>query len=264
MANFYLNTKIIQRSKGQSIVDRTAYITGKKLRDSYTGRTYDRRSHEGEILHATVVLPEAAPKEFGDIQFLLNELNKMERRSDAQMGRTYILSLPNELAPDQQMQLLFAFVEENFTSKGQCCVLAVHLNASHDTGRENLPPVKEVQANPHAHLVVPFRGISTDGFQRTKLDSRKTNTPVYLVSLRESWARCQNRSYERLGVDASVSHESLALQGISRKPTRPLGYKAMALERKGIRTGPGERYREIIERNRAPLRRQERNLDLVR
>ena len=105
MANFYLNTKLIQRSKGQSIVDRTAYITGKKLRDSYTGRIYDRRAHEGEILHATVVLPEESPKEFGDVQFLLNELNSAERRSNAQMGRSYILSLPNELAPDQQMQL---------------------------------------------------------------------------------------------------------------------------------------------------------------
>lgn len=261
MSNFYLNTKIVQRSKGQSIVDRTAYITGRVLNDSYTGRTYDRRAHRGEISHAAVVLPYGAPKEFKDLQFLLNELNLAERRSDAQMARSYILSLPNELTLEQQAELLHSFVEENFATRGQCAILAIHLNQPDEAGRESLPLVNGIQTNPHAHLVVPFRAIGTEGFQRTKLMSRSTNNQKYLVSLRENWAAYQNRTYERLGFGVRVSHESLAMQGIARKPTLPLGMAVLALERKGVRTGRGDAYREIIEQNRGALRDLEREFE---
>ena len=60
-----------------------------------------------------------------------------------------------------------------------------------------------------------------------------------------------------------VSHESLEVQGIDRKPTVPLGRAATALERKGVHTEYGNRNREIAARQREQeeerLRRRERH-----
>ncbi len=250
MANYHFEAKVIQRSKGMSITDRVAYITAQKLVDAYTGRTYDRRSHNGSVPHFEIALPPDAPSEYRDVQCLLDALNASEKRKDAQMGRSYILSLPLELSGDQQLDLAREFVKENFTRIGQCTIWALHRNEPNRQERgDNLLPVKEIRENPHLHLIVPFRAVDQGGFQPTKVASQATNNPQYLVSLRKDWADRQNAAFSRLGMNVRVSHESLAMQGIKRQATIPIGAASLALERKGIRTQRGGQYRSIQRLN---------------
>ncbi len=62
-----------------------------------------------------------------------------------------------------------------------------------------------------------------------------------------------------MGLDIHVSHESLAAQGIDREPTMHIGAATMALELQGIRTGRGDEYRGIIERNNKREREYQRD-----
>ncbi len=262
MANYHAEAKIIQRSKGESVTDRAAYITASKFRDSYTGRTYDRRHHNGLVVTSGVILPPNAPLEFTNIQVLLDALNSTERRCDAQMARSYTLSLPFELPLEQQLELTQEFAKDSFIRSGQCAIFAIHQNQANVQGRSNdLPPVDKIRENPHVHLIVPFRAVGDAGFQPRKLSSRRTNNRNYLISLRKSWADIQNRAYERARLDIRVSHESLAAQGIKRQATRPLGAATLALERKGIQTERGNQHREIIQRNRNRSRSPARELE---
>jgi len=252
VANYHFHVELIKRSAGQSVVDRAAYITKARLYDSYTGRIYDRRSCDARVLASGVYLPDKAPLDYGDIQKLLTGLNSAETRSNAQMARSYNLSLPVELTQEQQATLAKEFAEKHFTREGYCVIFAIHLKEASRSGRigvSSLAPVNGLVENPHLHMIVPFRMIGSDGFQRTKIASRITNQPEYLGMLRKSWADMQNRTFARMGLDVRVSHESLSKQGIHRAPTPYLGVASLALERKGVQTDRGELYRSTVRQN---------------
>lgn len=262
MAMYSFNASIVQRSIGQSVVDRAAYILRTKLYDSYAGHTYDRRS-SSTVLTSGVHLPVNAPPEYEDVQTLLTALNSAEIREDAQMARTYRLALPIELTHEQQIVLAKEFMDKHFAQIGQCVIYAIHLKPANKRGRESpdsISPVDEIKANPHLHLIVPFRMVNSDGFLPTKLASRVTNNQGYIVMLRESWADIQNRAFERLGLNVRVSHESLVMQGINRIPVKNLGVKTMAKERKGIKTDRGDQYRDIVQQNKK-LRQPDRSVE---
>ena len=250
MANYHFEASIIKRSIGQSIVDRTAYIWKEKLRDSYTGRIYDRRTGAVQKPISGIRLPDGAPSKLYNAQEFLDALNASEKRCDAQMARSYILSLPNELTLEQQLELAMTFIDVNFTKIGYGSIYAIHLNAANDRGRESIPAREgEIKANPHLHLIVPFRLIDGNGFQPTKLMSRTTNSREYLIRLRRAWADDQNRFYERLGLNIRVSHESLDMQGLCKHRVPHLSPAEFALERKGEKTRNGDRLREAVKKN---------------
>lgn len=167
------------------------------------------------------------------------------------MARSIKIALPNELSFEDQIALVKEFVSENFTRYGLCADIAIHRGAfDPDRKPVSLEAVQERYDNPHAHIILPFRVVDGNGFQRTKTQGRFMNHPSYLNRLREGWARLQNREFERLGLEVRVSHEGLIAQGIRREPTKHIGAAAMALEQKGIRTERGEQYRAIIAQNR--------------
>ncbi len=260
MANYFLHADIISRgggrkkkgkkSKGRSVVACAAYICKYRLHDSYNGKDYDRRYYDGSVPLAGVRLPAGAPLEFENPQFLLDALNAAERRKDSQMARSFIMSLPLELKRAQQIRLVEDFVRRNFTSKGFPVILGLHENEANTHGRENLPAVNGIAPNPHVHCLCILRTISSEGFAPNKSESRETNRPDYLISLRADWAKTQNRCFERIGIPVRVSHESLRKQGVLRKPVVRLDPKVFALERKGIQTARGDEYREIVASNR--------------
>ena len=266
MACYHFNMSIISRGKGQSIVAADAYISGEKLRDIYDGKLHDR-SYRRDVVYREIQLPPQAPREFMDRQTWVDAINLSERRCDAQMARSIKMALPNELALENQIALVKEFVSENFTKYGLCADIAIH-RGTLDPNRKpaGIEAVQERRDNPHAHIILPFRVVDVNGFQRTKTQGRFMNHPSFLNRLREEWARLQNREFERLGLEVRVSHERLEVQGIRREPTKHIGAAAMALEQKGIRTERGEQYREIIAQNRdreveRPMRAKRRDRD---
>ena len=261
MACYHLSVQIISRGKGNSITAAAVYISGEKLRDSYDGRIYDR-SYRKDVLFKGILLPSKAPPNFLDRQKLMDAVNTSEKRCDSQLARTIKLALPNELSFDRQLVLTKEFVIEKFIKFGLCADVAIH-RGELDKSRKpsGIEPVHKRQDNPHAHIIVPFRIVGENGFDKSKTQTRYMNRVKYLEELRKEWAVLQNREFERMGLDIRVSHESLAAQGIDREPTMHIGAATMALELQGIRTGRGDEYRSVIARNKKREREHQRNRD---
>ena len=249
MACYHLSVQIIGRGKGNSVTAAAAYISGEKLRDNYDGRIYDR-SYRKDVMFKGILLPSKAPGEFLDRQILMDAINVSEKRCDSQLARTIKLALPNELPFDRQLALTKEFIIEKFIKAGLCADVAIH-RGELDKSRKpsGIEPVYERQDNPHAHIIVPFRTVGEEGFDKNKTQNRYMNSVKYLKELRKDWAALQNREFEKMGLNIRVSHESLAAQGIDREPTIHIGAATMALELQSIRTGRGDKYRGIIERN---------------
>ena len=118
----------------------------------------------------------------------------------------------------------------------------------------NQPTYNHPKSNPHVHIIVSTRTVGPEGFNPKK--DREHNQRSYIEIWRRAWARVQNRAYERCHVKKRVSHESLRVQGVERKPTRHVSY--VDLQR-------GERQRRIQAKELArELARLERNRELSR
>lgn len=270
MAMYHFQEKIISRGKGKSFAQQMAYILRDKIRDCISGMVYDSRSRK-DLAFREIFLPNGAPSRLLDPQVLTDELNWAERRKDAQLARSLNVALPVELLPEQRKQLLRDFCNDMFVSQGYCVAAAIHCGEITPSRRmADLEPVHELDKNPHGHLLVPFRMVDKGGFQSTKQQSRVHNNRKYLIKLRERWAEYINRAYREAGLDLSVSHKSLAEQARERgrEPTRLpapyIGQHSFAVEKQGIHTPRGDRYREVMRRNRTLQRNRLRGQDRVR
>ncbi|MFQ9909751.1 MAG: MobA/MobL family protein [Acutalibacter sp.] len=240
---YHMEVSILSRGKGRSLGASLSYISGEKIHDSYSGKNHHHR--RTDLVQCKVYYPPDAPKELADIQYLCDELNKVEKRKDARTGRLFICSLPNELMPGEWARIVNEFIQENFVSQGLCAVAAIH--------RGKLPS-NHPKSNPHVHIIVSTRTVGPEGFNPKK--DREHNQRSYIEIWRRAWARVQNRAYERCHVKKRVSHESLRVQGVERKPTRHVSY--VDLQR-------GERQRRIQAKELArELARLERNRELSR
>ena len=241
--NYHVEVSPLSRGKGRSLGSVLSYISGKEIHDNYSGKAYRHRRFD--LVQGRVYLPSSAPNALRDLQCLCDELNKAEKRKDARTGRLFICSLPNELMPGEWARIVNEFIQENFVSQGLCAVAAIH--------RGKLPS-NHPKSNPHVHIIVSTRTVGPEGFNPKK--DREHNQRSYIEIWRRAWARVQNRAYERCHVKKRVSHESLRVQGVERKPTRHVSY--VDLQR-------GERQRRIQAKELArELARLERNRELSR
>lgn len=254
MGNYHFETAVISRRKGRSVTGAVSYISGRTLYDKRNGTThYNRRK---DVVWEKIFLPDNAPPKLRDPQQLCNEIENAETHRDARTARQFIASLPNELPPGELVRIVHEFVEKNFVSYGLCAIAAIHRGHNRDDPSKN---------NPHVHIIVPTRTIGEDGFCRWK--DREHDKHQYIPLWREQWAEVQNRAYERNRLDIRVSHESLAVQGIDRKPTNHLSRIDWQKEQRGERTCAGDRRRAIKEHNRERKHHQrqlepERELDI--
>lgn len=247
--NYHLEVSTISRhnpphkTATRSVARAFSYICGETVHDKYSGKTY--RYHRTDLVGYEIYLPGYKLEGSGNLQRLCDEINKVEKRKDARTGRLFICSLPNELMPGEWARIVNEFIQENFVSQGLCAVAAIH--------RGKLPS-NHPKSNPHVHIIVSTRTVGPEGFNPKK--DREHNQRSYIEIWRRAWARVQNRAYERCHVKKRVSHESLRVQGVERKPTRHVSY--VDLQR-------GERQRRIQAKELArELARLERNRELSR
>lgn len=238
---YHMEVSILSRGKGRSLGASLSYISGEKIHDSYSGKNHHHR--RTDLVQCKVYYPPDAPKELADIQYLCDELNKVEKRKDARTGRLFICSLPNELVPGEWAKIVKDFIEENFVAKGLCAVAAIHRGTNRDFPSKN---------NPHVHIIVSTRTVGPEGFNPQK--DREHDKRCYIEIWRRAWAEVQNRAYERCHIEKRISHESLRVQGIDRKPLRHVNY---------VDWQRAERQRRIQEKERE-LARLERNRELSR
>jgi len=135
----------LSRSNGASVVRAVSYLARDKLHDERTGADYDYSAKKQDVLFAGAYAPKGAPAWAHDIEKLANEIEKSEKRKDAQVALPLELSLPHELTLEQNRWLLQDFISENFTRKDYAAIAAIH--AAPEGGDPR---------NIHAHLLLAF------------------------------------------------------------------------------------------------------------
>lgn len=98
---------------------------GAKLEEKETGYTHDYTRKRG-VIYSEIFLPANAPQEYQNREILWNEVQKVEKKSDAQLAREIEVALPVELSREEQITLLQKYIAENFTSAGMCADMAIH------------------------------------------------------------------------------------------------------------------------------------------
>lgn len=232
MAIFHLSAKTVSRGKGQSAIAKAAYNARDKLRDEQTGelKAYARAAG---VVFSAIYAPKNAPAWTRERAALWNEVERAEKRKDAQLAREITLGLPHELTADQRRQLVTDFVREQFTRQGMIADVNIHV-----------PGGKGDDRNHHAHVLLTMREIGPEGFGPK---AREWNSREQIERWREAWERTQNRYLERHGHEARVDRRTLKAQGIDREPTTHLGPHAHALEqRKGVETERGAIHRDTF------------------
>jgi len=234
MAIFHMTVKIVSRSRGQSAVAKAAYNSRQALTNEGTGEKHDY-TRRGGVVFEGIFAPKDAPEWARDRGELWSEVERFEKRKDAQLAREVEIALPHELTSEQQRQLVTDYVRENFIRKGMVADVAIHA-----------PSKEGDQRNDHAHILLTLREIGPEGFGPKV---REWNSTAQLETWRENWARTANRYLERYGHEARIDHRTLEEQGSDKEATVHLGPSAMQAEREGEQTERGDINRRIEERN---------------
>ena len=179
MAIFHYTVKIVGRSKGKSIISASAYLNGDVMKNEETGRISYYTSKR-EVVYTSLMMCENAPQEWQNVpaenirrfqksvrykradnqnaalekfkltfqkQRLWNEVLRIEKSSDAQLGRSFEFSLPKEWSRQEQIDYTTEYIQKTFVDKGMCADWSIH-----DKG----------DGNPHVHLLVTLRPFNSD------------------------------------------------------------------------------------------------------
>ena len=230
--------QVIGRSAGRSATAAAAYRSGEEIKDERTGKSHDYTG-KSAIYDSEILLPEEAPERLGDRVTLWNEVERVEKRKDAQLSREVMIALPAELTHEQKQALTREYVRGEFTGQGMIADIGYHDFDSH---------------NPHAHIMLTMRSVDEDGFGKKQ---RQWNKRDAVKDYRVRWAEYANRALEQAGHDTRIDHRSLKEQGIEREPQIHLGAKVMEMEARGVRTRVGDESRRIGEVNRDIAHRQQ-------
>lgn len=266
MAIYHCSIKIIGRSDGKSAVASSAYRSGEKLMDDRTGLIHDFTKKSG-VVFTEVSLPAHAPPEYADRNVLWNAVEKVEKKSNAQLAREIEVALPKELSRECQIEIVRRYVQENFVSVGMCADWALH-----DKG----------DGNPHAHIMLTMRGIKPDGtwaqkekkdyaldeagnciplidpatgkqklgkwneklWKRITVEPNDWNDHSKAEIWRKSWADICN---EYLSVEQLIDHRSYKRQELDLEPTIHEGYRASKMEKAGFVSNRCE-YNRIVRK----------------
>lgn len=249
---YHIHAKVLSRSAGHSAVAAAAYRSASRLWDerAHEWRDYDRRGDS--VREAHVELPDGAPERFRDRETLWNEVERCEKRRDAQLCREVEFALPRELGRDAQRELARAYVREQFVERGMAADWAIH------EGRGE---------NPHCHVMLAMREMTPGGFSAKK--NREWNSRDLVDEWRQAYERDQNRALEReYERQRTPEHEreyvdrrSYEERGMDREPQLHMGKDARHAERREQRRceREGRRYEPVTDRGRENLEREERN-----
>lgn len=147
MAIYHLEAKVVSRGAGRSAVAASAYLSCSRLYNDYDGIQHDYTKKQG-LVWQQVFLPEYAPQEWQDRERLWNAVEEVETAKDSRLAREFVVALPIELSREQQIELLQAFIREQFVSDGMCADAAIHDTDGH---------------NPHAHILLTVRPLDEQG-----------------------------------------------------------------------------------------------------
>lgn len=229
MAIYHLNAKVISRSAGRSATAAAAYRAGQKITDERTGLVFDY-TRKKEVSYRRIFAPSDSPHWVKDREQLWNAAECAENRKDAQVAREVEVALPIELASSEHIILLERFVQSQFTNNGMVADAVIH----------------NKKGNPHAHILLTTRDISTEGFGQK---NRSWNSKEQLEAWRHKWEIQCNRRLFIAGHKCRIDHRSLDAQGLNRIPTVHIGPRSHAMQKKGIQSTNNKLNTFIKEKN---------------
>lgn len=154
MQYFHLETKVVSRGAGRSVIAAAAYASCSRLYNDYDGLTHDYTRKRG-CLYSEVFLPEFAPKEWKDRQLLWEAVETVEKTKDSRLAREIVVALPSELSLDDWKSMLERFIREQGTELGMCADVNIH---------DPYPPGH----NPHSHILFTVRPLDEQGKWQAK------------------------------------------------------------------------------------------------
>lgn len=138
-----------------SPIDASAYISGNRVETKERVADYTKKKG---VLSSDIVLPENAPDRLRDPSVLWSEVDRMAKRSNADLYREWICCFDKHLSLEQMEQVARQFAE-SLAAEGMVVQYALHNEK--DNG------------NYHVHFMAPCRGIDPDGnWQRRKVQPR--------------------------------------------------------------------------------------------
>lgn len=245
---------VLKRSTGHSAVAAAAYRAGEKLHDDRREITHDYRRRSG-VERVEILAPAGAPSWVFDRETLWNQVEKSEKRKDAQVCRSVRMMIPRELPPEARIKLVREFVEHAFVSKGMIADIAWHNGVASDGGEQ-----------PHAHILLSMRPLKEDGSfaKKSRHDyvlhpeglAHEDGTPVRVIDNPESWNSVElltqsrvgwqdrvNRALEDTGSAGRVDHRSYLERGIARMPEPAL---RMAWHMRDLYGGMKQRFGQYL------------------
>ena len=229
MAIYHFHAQMIKRSEGRSSVMASAYRAGEKLNDRNADVISDYSRKRG-VDSTEIIAPENSPEWVNDRERLWNEVEKSEKRHDAQVARELDIAIPSELDNDKKKELVRGYVQKEFVDNGMVADVAYH-----DLDSEN----------PHCHVMLTTRNVDKDGFGKK---NRDWNQKSLLESWRKEWQEHANQALEKSGHDERIDHRTLEAQGVDRAPGVHLGPAAHGYEN---RTGEKSDRRLMAEQQAA-------------
>ena len=196
MAIFHFTVKIVGRSKGKSVISASAYLNGDVMKNEETGRISYYTSKK-EVVYTNLMMCENAPPEWLHVpeenikrfqqsirykraddkdaalekfkitfqkQRLWNEVLKIEKNADAQLGRSFEFSLPKEWSRQEQIDYTTEYIQKTFVDKGMCADWSIHVaRCPVDIGSATTEAERRKgDGNPHVHLLVTMRPFNPD------------------------------------------------------------------------------------------------------
>ena len=217
MAIYHCNISVASRADGASAVAGAAYLSRSKMACERDGVVHDfTRAHRHERLVADlgVALPDAAPERWRERAELWNEVERVERKADAQLARRIECALPDELPEADQIELARAIVADR-VADGHVVDACVHRGTDgHNThlhmleplrrcdGRgfmaksENLYTVRNADGDERKANAAEFRELKAQGYE--KVYKWRRGNEWWRLTATEA-ARPENEGFKRQG-----------------------------------------------------------------
>jgi MobA/MobL family len=151
---FYLSLGIVQRSRGGSVVQRSAYQARRST--TLANGTYVDYSDRGGHIATRMFAPPGSPAWATDPQEFWRRAAAAEKRADAQEARLLEIALPRGLSRADWIDIASRLARV-FAGKGMVVQADVHCTTAGDGGE-----------HPHAHFMLSMRELKDDRFADKK------------------------------------------------------------------------------------------------
>lgn len=257
----------MSRSKGHNTVAAAAYRAGKVLYEepeilAPISKVFNKEllrdktipvhnySRRAGVMSSFIMSPKDAPSWTQDRGMLWNQVERAEKRVDAQLAREVVVSLPsvdifNHLNDENKARRLQGFYEkilrqyanDNFVKEGMIADIALHA-----------PSEKNDERNYHAHIMLSMREINADGFGKK---DRGWNAPAMLDGWRQAWSHLVNDTLTSNKIKGFIDHRTYEARSLDIATTKPLGKEHHREEKRGVYTAVGNDNRKIKATNKA-------------